>query len=100
MTELVISQEARADLRGILDYIARDNPGRAESFLDELLDHVDTIAGRPQSFPVRSDWPIPMRAAVYRRYLIVFRENGARVEIVRVLHSARDIPALLLDDRS
>lgn len=95
MTDLVISEAARADLREIVDFIARDNPERAMTFLDELLSRIESIAEQPQAYAVRDDWPVPVRAAVHRRYLIVFRENGPRVEIARVLHSARDITDIL-----
>lgn len=98
MTALVISDQARLDLQEIVDYIARDNPSRAAAFLDELLHQIEIVGERPLSFPERSDWPIPMRSAIYRRYLIVFRNSNDRVEIIRVLHSARDIPALLHGD--
>jgi len=97
MTDLVISEAARADLGEIVDYIARDNPARAETFLDELLARITAVAEHPPAYQVRTDWPVPVRAAVHRRYLIVFREHEQRVEIARVLHSARDIPAILRD---
>jgi toxin ParE1/3/4 len=97
MTDLVISDAARADLREVVDYIARDNPERAETFLDGLLARISAVAEHPHAYPVRTDWPVPVRAAVRRRYLIVFREHEQRVEIARVLHSARDIPAILRD---
>ena len=55
MTDLVISEAARADLREIVDYIARDNPARAKTFLDELLARITAVAEHPQAYPVRTD---------------------------------------------
>ncbi len=39
-------------------------------------------------------WPIPG----FRNYLVFYRTVGADVEIVRVLHAARDINAALEED--
>jgi toxin ParE1/3/4 len=39
LPRLVFSPRAEADLEEIGDYIARDNPARAISFLDELRAH-------------------------------------------------------------
>jgi plasmid stabilization system protein ParE len=36
--KLVITDEAKADLRQISEWIAEDNPARALSFVDELED--------------------------------------------------------------
>jgi toxin ParE1/3/4 len=55
LPRLVFSPRAEADLEGIGDYIARDNPARAISFLDELRAHCDRIAATPGSYPARED---------------------------------------------
>jgi toxin ParE1/3/4 len=47
---LVILPAARADLIGISDFIALDNPERALSFLSELERIMQTAAVRPGSF--------------------------------------------------
>jgi toxin ParE1/3/4 len=74
------------------DYIARDNPARAISFLDELKAHCERISEIPGAYPSRDDLGAGIRMAVHGRYLILFRSdpNGVRVE--RVLHSARRPP--------
>jgi plasmid stabilization system protein ParE len=47
------------------------------------------------SFPAREEWHPDLRSALHRPDVILFRVAGDHVEIVRVLHSARDIPNLL-----
>jgi toxin ParE1/3/4 len=93
--EIEIKDAARMDLREIAIYIARDNPDRSESFVEELLVRIETIGERPLSFPERNDWGEGIRRALHGRYLILFRVRDDRVEILRILHGARDIDSLL-----
>lgn len=94
MPRLVILPAARADLIGIGDFIAQDNPGRALSFLAELEDRMVRAAERPESFPLRDDLGQGLRTSRHGRYLIFFLHTGDEVRIVRVLHGARDLPGL------
>lgn len=94
---LLISPRAAADLDEIGEFIARDNPARAASFVAELEAKCRTIASFPEGYPARPDLAEDIRMAVHGRYLLFFREledNGA-VRIERVLHGARDLPRLV-----
>lgn len=91
---LVIAASAEDDLNEIGDYIARDNPRRAISFIEELLAAMDEIPLRPFSYPGREEWQGGLRSAPSNGYHIVFRVSGEIVEVIRVLHGARDIPNL------
>jgi toxin ParE1/3/4 len=94
---LLLSPRAAADLEEIAVYIARDNPGRAASFVAELEAKCRAVANSPELYPARADLAPGLRMAVHGRYLVLYRdlpgENTVRVE--RVLHSARDLPRLL-----
>ncbi|MGD0190605.1 MAG: type II toxin-antitoxin system RelE/ParE family toxin [Rhizomicrobium sp.] len=94
MSETIFSPEAQADLELIGDYIARDNPSRATSFVKELRARAASIAEMPKAHPKRDDLGRGIRMAVHRRYLIFFRERPGHVEISRILHSARDVSAI------
>jgi toxin ParE1/3/4 len=95
VARLVILPAARADLIGIGDFIARDNPDRAASFVAEIEARMRAAAERPRSHPARDDLHEGLRAARHGRYLIFFVEAGDEVQIVRVLHGARDLTRLL-----
>jgi toxin ParE1/3/4 len=95
VTPVFFSQRARADLRGIGDYIARDNPLRAVTFVNELIDCAEAAGQSPRAYPKRDDLQTGLRMAIHRAYLIFFRVRGTRVEIVHVLHSARDLRKIL-----
>lgn len=92
MARLVILPAARADLIEIGDFIALDNPGRAASFVAEIEAKMRAAAERPMSFPARDELHEGLRSARHGRYLIFFVEQEDEVQVVRVLHGARDLP--------
>ena len=94
---LLFSPRAAADLDEIAAYIARDNPARAATFIAELEAQCRAVARRPLSYPARDDLVAGVRMAVFRRYLVLFREvpeaNAVRIE--RVVHGARNLRRLI-----
>jgi toxin ParE1/3/4 len=61
------SPQAIADLREIGDFISRDNPERARSFVLELLDHAHRLADHPEAYPSRPELGQELRACVQQR---------------------------------
>ncbi len=94
---LLLSPLAAADLEEIADYIARDNPVRAASFVAELEATCHAVAAAPERYPARADLLEGLRMAVHGRYLVFFRDLPAEatVRVERVLHSARNLSRLL-----
>nr|WP_299911893.1 type II toxin-antitoxin system RelE/ParE family toxin [uncultured Paracoccus sp.] len=90
----MILPAARADMIEIGDFIARDNPGRALSFLAESEAKMSQAAEAPASLPARDDVHKGLRSARHGRYLIFFLDDGEDVQIVRVLHGSRDLPRM------
>jgi toxin ParE1/3/4 len=92
---LAFSPRAALDLEEIGDYIARDNPSRAISFLRELKQQCRRIAQRPAAFPARDDLAAGIRMAVHGNYLILFRvlvsSSQKKVRVERVIHGARNL---------
>jgi plasmid stabilization system protein ParE len=96
--KVVITQAAYADLIDIGDYIARDNPTRAITFVDELEQRCRLIRDHPEAAPVLPDHrDRAIRRAVHGRYCIFYRIRTDMIEILHVLNAARDIDRLLLD---
>jgi toxin ParE1/3/4 len=94
VTRCVFSRLAEADLEAIGDYIAKDNPRRAVSFIRDLRDRCRAIVHYPRAAPLRPELGTGMRMVVFRDYLIFYRHSQGRVVIERVLHGARDIQGL------
>lgn len=93
-----ISPLATADLREIGDYIARDNPMRAESFVDELLEQCHKLTTMPLGSTARDDLAPGLRSCPYQRYMIFFTVTDTAVRIERIVHGSRDITNETYDD--
>ncbi len=85
---LLLSPRAAADLEDIVEYIARDNPERAATFVEELEAKCRAVAAAPDIYPARPDLAPGLRMAVHGRYLVLFRElpGQTAVRVERVLH--------------
>jgi toxin ParE1/3/4 len=94
---LLLSPRAAADLEDIAEYIARDNPERATTFVEELEAKCRAVAATPDIYPARPDLAPGLRLAVHGRYLVLFRElpGQTAVRVERVLHGARNLPRLI-----
>ncbi len=92
---------AEAELEAIADYIARDNPRRALSFVQELRDWCLSLADMPLAFPLVPRYEDRgIRHRVHGNYQIFYRVVGdppARIDVLHVLHSARNYAALLFN---
>ncbi|WP_349604839.1 type II toxin-antitoxin system RelE/ParE family toxin [Cupriavidus sp. DF5525] len=92
---------AEAELEAIADYIARDNPRRALSFVQELRDRCLSLADMPFAFPLVPRYEDRgIRHRVHGNYQIFYRVLGdppARIDVLHVLHSARNYAALLFN---
>jgi toxin ParE1/3/4 len=78
--KVVITAEAEADLEAIGDYIARDNPARALSYVRELYQLCLDIADMPQAWPVVPRYEHhDIRRRVHGRYLIFYRIRDDRM---------------------
>jgi toxin ParE1/3/4 len=94
MNRPVIARQVESDLDEIADYIGKDNPERALSFVREIRSRFAQIVERPHSFPIHEEWRAELRSAIHGRYHIVFTVIGDTVHIIRVIHGARDIDAM------
>ena len=92
------TDEATNDLLRIGDYIARDNPLRALSFIDEMERECLALAASPKAFPVVPRYEKQgIRRKVHGNYLIFYRLDGEQVIVVHVLHGAMDDAAVILE---
>lgn len=85
---------AEADLEGIGDRIAERNPARAVTYVRELRERATRIGEFPHAGPPRPQWGEGIRVAVHGKYLIVYRVRDETVQVLRVVHGARDLDAL------
>jgi addiction module RelE/StbE family toxin len=94
--KVVITAAAKADLLAIRRYIETDNPTRAVSFVEELLDRCLALADTPRAYPLVPRYErFEIRRCVQGNYLIFYRLQPEQIEIIHVLQGARDIEAIL-----
>ncbi len=93
MSRCVFSPDALADLEEIGDFIARDNPRRALTFVQELRARCRALAAMPYSGRARPELRPELRSRAVGAYLILYRPAAGGVEIVRIMHGSRDIDA-------
>jgi plasmid stabilization system protein ParE len=65
-------------------YIARDNPERAATFVEELEAKCRAVAAAPDICPARLDVSPGLRMAVHSRYLVLFRELPGKADLPNV----------------
>jgi toxin ParE1/3/4 len=93
---VVITEAAEVDLEAIGDWIAADNPQRAASFVRELREKCERLADHPQGFAMLPRYrSAKIRRRPYRDYLIFYRISGSVIEVLHVLHGARDYESIL-----
>ncbi|MBV9427987.1 MAG: type II toxin-antitoxin system RelE/ParE family toxin [Bradyrhizobiaceae bacterium] len=97
---VVITEAAEADLQEIGDWIARDNPARALRFVQELRRRCESLIDGPRHYSrVPRYEHLGIRRRVYRNYLIFYRIFADRIEILHVLHGAREYKSILFPEQ-
>ncbi len=92
---------AEGDLAEAYLYLGADSPAAAERFVDAVQSSLQVIARHPEVGRLRafrSPQSHSVRSRVVRgfdAYLIFYRLAGEDIEVLRILHGARDLPPLL-----
>ncbi len=86
---------AESDLEELWLYIASDNMQAADGLLDGIEAQCRLIATQPGMGRSRPELAPGLRSFPVGRYVILYQTLQDGIEIVRVLHSARDLDALL-----
>ena len=89
--KVAFSPAANLDLTDIADYIARDSPARALSFVAELEVKCLRLGQATGIGTARPELGEGIRMFPNGRYLIFYREQDGLVRIERIIHGARDI---------
>jgi toxin ParE1/3/4 len=94
MTRIVLAPAAEADLKMIHDYIAAENAVAAAALVTRLKDLAVLLADAPGIGRARPELLANLRSFPLGSYLLCYRPSDNGIEVVRVLHGARDIPGL------
>lgn len=99
MTGFVVTPEARDDLQEIWCYIAGHNLEAADGIEADIKAACAWLAAKPGRGHFRRDLTDkPLRFwTVRKRYVVVYDPETTPLEIVRILHGARDMETILRD---
>ena len=96
MSDYVLTPLAEDDLLDIGRYIANDSLEGASRVLNELNQAMTLLARQPLIGHRRLDLAAePYRFWPVCSYLIIYRPDITPLQIIRVLHGARDVRSLL-----
>jgi toxin ParE1/3/4 len=87
--------QALDDLDNITTTIAADNPRAAGQWLSKIENTFETLGAMPLMGTPRFDVRPDMRTFAFGNYLILHRVRGDGVDIVRVVHGAREWEGLV-----
>jgi plasmid stabilization system protein ParE len=96
MKRFILTPRAKQDINDIWAYIADDNIEAADRVLDALENAMVKLAKIPGIGHVREELTDRRhRFFLVYSYLIVYRHETKPLEIIRVLHAARDLQSIL-----
>jgi toxin ParE1/3/4 len=85
---------AERDLSEIWDYIAEDNEAAADRTLREIDARCALLAEHPKMGRDRSEIVPGVRSFPVGSYLIFYHQIAQAIEIIRVLHGARNLDVI------
>ncbi|MBI4397640.1 MAG: type II toxin-antitoxin system RelE/ParE family toxin [Candidatus Omnitrophica bacterium] len=91
-----LTSGAIQDLEEIYCFIARDNPLTAISFIDLLEEECKLLAKNSKMGRLREELASELRSFPVGDYIIFYREASKGIDVIRILHSSRDIVRLFL----
>ena len=99
MTRYRFTPQAFEDLFDIWSYIAQDNPAAADRVEEEIYLACERLSDSPLIGTLRKELTaLPVRfwlVTPYPNYFIVYDPEAKPIQIIRILHRARNIPSLL-----
>ena len=84
---------AEADILEIWDYVADDSVTAADRWLDHLDAQLRVLAMQPMMGRARNELAPGVRSFPFGRYIVFYVPLDDGIDVVRVLHGARDIDA-------
>jgi toxin ParE1/3/4 len=95
MPQVLRTTRAKLDLLDILIYLGRHSPKAADRFARKVKEKCQLLAQFPELGALLEDLGPNIRSFTVDRYVIYYRPISDGIEVLRVLHSARDLPPLL-----
>ncbi|HLA85317.1 MAG TPA: type II toxin-antitoxin system RelE/ParE family toxin [Thermoguttaceae bacterium] len=97
MSRFTLDPRVRVDLDEIWDYIGieNNNPVAASRQIEVLYEKFLLLANEPLLGQLREDLGKNLRAFVARPFVVLYRPTVHGIEVVQVVHFARDVYTVL-----
>jgi toxin ParE1/3/4 len=96
---VTLTREAEADLEQIATYVAEQSPGAALNLVRELRRRCESLLDAPRGYPLVPRYEHRgIRRRPFGRFLIFYRVGEDTIEIIHILHGARDYESLLFPE--
>jgi plasmid stabilization system protein ParE len=93
-----VLRRAQRDLQQIYDYVAREAPLRADSFIDGFLDAIESLDEFSDRGATPRDSVLRRRGYRYpkhRKYLVLYKVLQRQARVYRIVHAKRAYRHLL-----
>ncbi|MES2595446.1 MAG: type II toxin-antitoxin system RelE/ParE family toxin [Verrucomicrobiota bacterium] len=91
MAKVIYSPQADRDLDDIWDYVAQDSLLQADRLWDRFRAKLEYLAKWNTIGRLRPELTQNCRSYPFGKYCFYYRPTEAGIEVLRILHSARDI---------
>jgi toxin ParE1/3/4 len=98
MAGLLLTQQAETDRIGIWAYIAADSETAATRFLQAMDARCQLLAENPMAGRSRNELAQRLRSIPFGNYVIFYRPMSDGIQVIRILHGARDVDLLFWID--
>lgn len=91
MAEVKWTEKSEKSLKAIYDYIGKDSKFYSGKFINSLINSTKKLESFPLSGRIVPEFNMEnIRELIYYNYRIVYRVNPDLIEILLVIHAARD----------
>ncbi|MBX7149843.1 type II toxin-antitoxin system RelE/ParE family toxin [bacterium] len=87
----LFTHQAVNDLESIFDYLSEKSPQSAARFSENLEAKCGKLTLSPAMGKMRNELILGLRSLPVGKYIIFYRQKNKNIEIIRLLHGARDI---------
>jgi toxin ParE1/3/4 len=89
---------AQLDLVDVWLFIAADSPARADQMLATIDEKLRLLAASPAIGRERPELATGLRSLPCGSYQLYYRASADGIDLIRVLHAARDVDSLFHDE--
>lgn len=94
MATVLITPLAQEDLSDIWGYAAETSVERADRLLDLINEKCQMLAEYPEMGRARHELLVNLRSFTVKNYVIFYQPITDGIEVLRVLHGARDVDSV------